>query len=448
MGLIQNAIQIFSGGIAQKSVSAKQAKVVAVGNAREVSFSSTAVVSESMRTQDPNYIVSYEEMQPRKPSGAPLRVPAKENAPSIPPSDQGRVTNPVVETEDAVSTETSSMTIPSVSMEYVEETVATDPKEGPLVGSEGIVTKNGSSVTFCLLVALFLGVLLGRFCFRRGANPQMKVQLQQDQAAVADPVPASLALESTAEPATGVRVAIFQEIGARRDQQDSCDMTDPAAYASQGVLALVADGMGGLANGKAISSVLVNTFLHGFDAVREYPCEQEILLDLAVRANYAINERFRNTERSGSTLVAVLLRKGYLNYLSVGDSRIYLFRNGALLQLNREHIFQEELALKAINREVPIAQVTKDRQAHALTSFFGDGILAHMDRNNEGIRLLPGDRILLCSDGVFGTLSQRQMEYALSSELTEAAGIMRDLIREINKPYQDNNTGLILEFLG
>ena len=448
MGLIQDAIQIFSGGIAQKSMSGRQEKASAGGSSREVSFSETAVVSESMRTQDSNDIVSYKEMQPRKPSGAPLRVPVRENVPSIPPSDQGVVTNPVVETEDAVSMETSSMTIPSVSMEYVEETVATEPKEVPPVESEGIVHRNGSSVTFCLLAAFFLGVLLGRFCFRRRANPQTKIQLQQDQAAAADPVPASLALAPTAEPATGVRATIFQEIGARKDQQDSCDMTDPAAYAAQGVLALVADGMGGLANGKEISSELVNTFLHGFDAVSEYPCEQEILLDLAVRANHAVNKRFRNPERSGSTLVAVLLRKGYLNYLSVGDSRIYLFRNGALLQLNREHIFQEELALKAINREVPIAQVTKDRQAHALTSFFGDGILAHMDRNNEGIRLLPGDRILLCSDGVFGTLSQRQMEYALSRELTEAAGIMRDLIREINKPYQDNNTGLILEFLG
>ena len=262
------------------------------------------------------------------------------------------------------------------------------------------------------------------------------------KAAVAAPIPVK-------QPGVGIRSSVFQSLGARKDQQDSYGMTDPALYSQNGVMAIVADGMGGLANGKAVSSALVNTFIGGFRGIAANEKTQDQLMELAITANQRINQMLAGAERSGSTLLATVVRDGRLFFLTVGDSRIYLYRGGALLQLNREHIYQEELAVKAVNRQVPLNQVTGDRQAHSLTSFFGIGNLTHMDRNFEGIRLLPGDRIMLCSDGVFGTLTQEQMEYALGAgDVRESARLMRDMILEINKPYQDNNTGLILEYLG
>lgn len=254
--------------------------------------------------------------------------------------------------------------------------------------------------------------------------------------------------EYVAQPNAGVRSAVFQAIGARKDQQDSYGMTDPALYSQQGVLGLVADGMGGLANGKAVSAALVNTFLGEFRNVSEYGKPQETLMKLSISANQRINQMLVGQDRSGSTLVSVIIRDGCLYFLTVGDSRIYLYRGGAMLQLNREHIYQEELAVKAVNCQVPISQITGDRQAHALTSFFGSGSISHMDRNYEGIRLLPGDRVLLCSDGVFGTLTQAQMEYALSQDVKTAAEMLKDMVREAGKAHQDNNTGMILEYLG
>lgn len=271
------------------------------------------------------------------------------------------------------------------------------------------------------------------------------------QPVVAAPAPVIAPVEEAArvvQPHSGVRSAVFQAIGARKDQQDSYGMTDPALYPQQGILALVADGMGGLANGKAVSAALVNTFLGEFRSVADYGKPQDVLMKLAISANQRINQMLVGQDRSGSTLVSVLVRDGCLHFLTVGDSRIYLYRAGALLQLNREHIYQEELAVSAVNCQVPISQVTGDRQAHALTSFFGSGTIKHMDRNYEGIRLVPGDRVLLCSDGVFGTLTQVQMEYALSQDVRRAADLLRDMVREAGKAHQDNNTGLILEYLG
>lgn len=249
-------------------------------------------------------------------------------------------------------------------------------------------------------------------------------------------------------PKAPVSAAYFQDIGARDDQQDSYGMTDISQYSQYGVMAVVADGMGGLANGKAVSSALVRTFVEGFGVVAAYPKCSDALLDLAIRANEQINRMLQGQERSGSTLVTALVKNGLLYFITVGDSRLYLYRGGALLQLNREHIYQEELAVKAVNRQVSIQQVSGDRQSQSLTSYFGIGKIPCVDRNHEGIKLLPGDRLLLSSDGVFGTLSVEQMEQALSLPLQEAAQTMGKMVREAEKPYQDNNTGLILEYQG
>lgn len=242
--------------------------------------------------------------------------------------------------------------------------------------------------------------------------------------------------------------AVHQHIGAREDQQDSYGASDLTAYPTSGVLAVVADGMGGLSNGGAVSSALVRTFLEGFRHMAGQTQPQDMLLEMAIQANNYINQMLRGAERSGSTLVSAVVQDGYLHFLTVGDSRIYLYRAGTLLQLNREHIYQEELAVKAINRLISIPQVSGDRQAHSLTSYFGIGSIPAIDRNYEGIKLVPGDRILLATDGVFGTLSREEMEQALQGTVGEATQALGDRIREIDKPYQDNNTALILEYRG
>lgn len=247
----------------------------------------------------------------------------------------------------------------------------------------------------------------------------------------------------------GVKAAVLQAQGARNDQQDAygvSDLSNPAAYAQQGMLAVVADGMGGLANGSAVSNLLVRVFQQGFQSGAAYMQPQDLLLDLAMRANMQVNQMLRGAERSGSTLVATTIRNGCLHFLTVGDSHLYLYRGGVLLQLNREHVYQEELAVKAVNRYVSASQVHSDPQAHSLTSYFGIGNIPTIDRSVDGIKLISGDRIILCSDGVYGTLTQEQMEQALQKPLDEAAKIMGNMIEDAARPHQDNYTAVILEF--
>ncbi len=244
-----------------------------------------------------------------------------------------------------------------------------------------------------------------------------------------------------------VAVARLQGIGARDEQQDSFGISEltEADYQERGLLAVVADGMGGLSNGKAVSSLLVRTCLNSFYNQRS-PMTGDILLEMVTTANHQVNQMLQGKDRSGSTLVAATIQNGYLDYLTVGDSHIYLYRGGGLLLLNREHIYREELAVKAVNRAVPPYQVTADPQAKSLTSYFGIGRLPRLDRNCERIKLINGDRILLCTDGVFGTVSQQQLEQALSKPLQEAAETIERTIEAAARPYQDNYTAILLEY--
>lgn len=291
-----------------------------------------------------------------------------------------------------------------------------------------------------LLVVLLIAVVADTFHKLRNNKKVVKANEET--------VPASTATAVT----TGgveVKTATLQAQGSRNDQQDAygiSDLSDPTTYARQGVMAVVADGMGGLANGSVVSNLLVRVFLQGFQSGAAYMQPQDLLLDLATRANMQVNQMLRGAERSGSTLVATTIRNGYLHFLTVGDSHLYLYRGGVLLQLNREHVYQEELAVKAVNRYVSVSQVHSDPQAHSLTSYFGIGNIPIIDRNVDGIKLISGDRIILCSDGVYGTLTREQMEQALQKPLDEAANIMGNMIEEAAKPYQDNYTAVILEF--
>lgn len=255
-------------------------------------------------------------------------------------------------------------------------------------------------------------------------------------------------VEETVSAAADPRIfaAVHQHIGAREDQQDSYGVSEPGTYLQNGVIAVVADGMGGLSNGRAVSAALVRSFLEGFRSASPRQNAADFLLEQAVRANSGVNQMLRGQDRSGSTLVSCVIRNGYLNFLTVGDSRLYLYRGGALLQLNREHIYQEELAEKAVNQEAGLSQVRGDRQAHALTSYFGIGHIPAIDRNDEGIKLLDGDKLLLASDGVFGTLTQMQMEMALAQDVTSATRMLGEQIRAANRTHQDNNTAVVLEY--
>ena len=149
--------------------------------------------------------------------------------------------------------------------------------------------------------------------------------------------------------------------------------------------------------------------------------------------------------QSGSTVVMGMLRDGLFEYLSVGDSRICLYRGGELHQLSRSHCYSHELSIEAINGEKTFAEIRMDRKAECLTSYVGMGELKYVDIPAAPVKAHPGDRFILMSDGVFNALTEQELSAALEQDAEDAAETIDRWIREKNYRNQDNYTAVILQ---
>lgn len=250
--------------------------------------------------------------------------------------------------------------------------------------------------------------------------------------------------------APGVQAAVLQGKGSYDVQEDSyylSESSDTEFLESHGVLAVIADGMGGLSDGAQVSSLVVSVFARLFPQLPAAMNPADKLLYMAECANDEVNSRFGGEPgRCGSTLAAVLLVGGSMWLLSIGDSRIALVRNGGILQLNREHNYAAELDEAAAKGLISYREAAGDPQRRALTSYIGMGSLERIDRTTKPMRLLPGDYILLMSDGVFNEISDIEIMEALSDDLQASVKKMEKAVLDKNDPGQDNFTALLLRY--
>lgn len=238
-----------------------------------------------------------------------------------------------------------------------------------------------------------------------------------------------------------IRGACLHELGDRDSQQDAFLLTREG----QEVLAAVADGMGGLVNSGQVSSALVEALEEGWRRAEQCPPERRLQL-LLRQALDRVEEQLRgSTAQSGSTLVMGMVRDGALSWLSVGDSRIYLWRGGGLIQLSRDHDFHHDLVLLALQGDLTLSEADQDPRRDNLTSFIGRGFPRKVEWNQEPVPLRRGDRVLLVSDGVYRALSLEEMAACLDRPPEEAAAALGEAVRRKAYPQQDNYTAVILE---
>ncbi|MCD7764007.1 MAG: protein phosphatase 2C domain-containing protein [Lachnospiraceae bacterium] len=246
-------------------------------------------------------------------------------------------------------------------------------------------------------------------------------------------------------------VGKLHNIGSRSSQQDSFGLSRDGAVVSTdgvGLVAVVADGMGGLKDGDQVSMRVGIAMLQSFEMQPDRLRGDQKLLAMLNYANNDVNKMQSRSgaQKSGSTVVSVLFQDNSMYWLSVGDSHIYLYRDGDLLQINRDHVYAVELDEKAARGEISVKSAMEDPQRKALTSYIGMGKIEKIDRNTRPLRLQTGDRILLMSDGVFGTLSEEEIAGAMKLSVDDACKAMDQMIQTKNRTGQDNYTALVLEF--
>lgn len=265
----------------------------------------------------------------------------------------------------------------------------------------------------------------------------------------AESMPVQPAAEPDAPEETGplaIRVANLQGIGEREEQEDSFAVLNATALAelsSQGLFALVADGMGGMEGGRQASEWAADFFVQLFrerDPKRSVP---EWFYQSVHVVSDSVYRQFGG--RSGTTLVAVHLLKDRLHWLSVGDSAIYLARDGGVFQLNREHTCLNQLYLQELEQPViDKARAEQDEDARRLTSFVGIDRLAEVDLNLRPLTLKRGDALLVCSDGISGVLTPPELLEAMTLAPKEGAELLEHMVLEKGVPGQDNYTGILI----
>lgn len=232
----------------------------------------------------------------------------------------------------------------------------------------------------------------------------------------------------------------LHEQGRRASQQDCFSVSPDELVPTHGRLILVADGMGGLSDGDKISQAAVSAAISAFPGAQGQP--EEVLVELLYRANDAVNRLLGPSGfcQGGSTMLMGLLRDGVFYWLSVGDSRIALYRDGALYQLNRDHVYVNELYVRAANGELSPREASAHQNGGGLTSFLGMGDLKYVDIPTGGIRVRPGDRFVLMSDGVYNALTDDE----LCAGIAAGAEALGRAVAGKGYRDQDNYTAVIL----
>ena len=178
-----------------------------------------------------------------------------------------------------------------------------------------------------------------------------------------------------------------------------------------GNVCAVTDGMGGYSGGEIASTYAV-------DEIREYLASletvgQQDLCDAIIHANQRIVNRVASEERlagMGTTAVVTAIKDNQLLWASVGDSRLYVYRDGLLRQITTDHSMVQELLTAG---EITKDEILSHPQRNLLTRAVGVDEVLEVDSGIESI--LPGDRILLCTDGLSGYVTDDVIASALQS---------------------------------
>jgi serine/threonine protein phosphatase PrpC len=211
-------------------------------------------------------------------------------------------------------------------------------------------------------------------------------------------------------------------------------------------LIAVADGMGGHAAGEVASRIAVEVLQSLLPSLVSADIDEDSVEDLLMHSLHSIDSEIsRVTEEDiekrgmGTTLTALLIRDKYISLLHVGDSRCYRLRGNTLEQLSNDHtVIQELLDQGAISQAEAVEHPQRSMLTQALR---GDGDVTPVLQMYE---IKKGDRYLLCSDGLSGVLTEKEIKIGLKkSDKDEAAKFLIDATYVNGAP--DNVTVLVAD---
>ncbi|HLB92566.1 MAG TPA: PP2C family serine/threonine-protein phosphatase [Terriglobales bacterium] len=232
---------------------------------------------------------------------------------------------------------------------------------------------------------------------------------------------------------TGIEISSQSDIGClRQNNEDSFGYWEPeddAQFARKGRLAVVADGMGGYEGGQEASRLAVETLLAVYgDYAGDDP--QAGLIEALQAAHEQIrNYSFAHPELRGmgtTCTAAAIVRSGErdaLYYVHVGDSRLYLIRDGRITRVTHDHSYVGRLVEAGM---ISAEEAEHHPQRNILTAALGTNPELTMDTPEHAQPLFPEDVLLICTDGLWGLVADAEILSAIENKSAEQAG--RELI--------------------
>jgi protein phosphatase len=202
----------------------------------------------------------------------------------------------------------------------------------------------------------------------------------------------------------------------------------------------VADGMGGHAVGDVASRTVIDSLAKttGANGLQSALADARSRL-LAVNEWLREEAARRRVTRIGSTVVMLVAREGACGYLWAGDSRIYLYRRGRLVQLTRDHSHVEELKARG---QLTAEEALHHPAQHLITRAVG--ALDVLELDEDSIDLHDGDRFLLCSDGLSNEVDESEMASQLADADCELAA-QRLLELALSRGGRDNISVIVAQ---
>lgn len=237
-----------------------------------------------------------------------------------------------------------------------------------------------------------------------------------------------------------ISCACMTHQGARDTQEDCSGISEiPENGTAERFMAVIADGMGGLPAGAGTSRFAVRELLAA-DISGNVP-EQLCGAFRSISANIKASG-----SGGGTTLAAVLCLPEGVYFCSAGDSRIYLQRGGVLTQLTEDGDYFGELLDRVSAGTLTYAQAESDPEKASLPQYIGSGAYIQPDCSLIPFQPRAGDRLMLCTDGVYNALTEDEL---MQSLCLSARGSAEDILgRILARGYgnQDNFTAVALEF--
>lgn len=230
----------------------------------------------------------------------------------------------------------------------------------------------------------------------------------------------------------------LSEIGSvREDNQDSIYLPDGLYAPEMGLLYAVADGMGGYTHGSVASSLAIESLVDAlFD--RDTPNPKALLTGIE-KANLEVYKAAQRLSagRMGTTLTAAYILDDTLHLAHVGDSRAYLIREGRSVCLTSDHTTVGDMVRSKL---ISSDKIRTHAQRSILTRAIGLGLFVQPDIDEYKLR--EGDRLVLCTDGIWSVLEDNEFAHVALEPSTEQSS--QNLIDLALSRHSDDNVSAVV----